>query len=177
MSQANASAIKRRANINPSPPIASASSPLSPKSTSPTAPGLTLPQVIELIDNRLIKLESFMNDSGKQVRQEEPAALNNVFSEIIDEYNHRFEVLADELATMKGVILKLQTYTMDVNKTLMEERIHVLSDLTASPRSTLLETVPYVEQIADPQQETESSTSVDIRNLAKTELEASLDAQ
>ena len=176
MSQANASAIKRRANINPSPPITGASTQnnaqISPKSTSSIAPGLTLPQVIELIDNRLIKLEKFMNDTGKPVSQEEPAALNNVFSEIIDEYNHRFEVLADELSTMKGVILKLQTYTMDVNKTLMDERIHVLSDLSVSPRSENIS----IEQIADTQPETESNTSVDIRNLAKTELEASLDA-
>jgi hypothetical protein len=30
---------------------------------------------------------------------------------------------------MKDIVLKLQSYTMEVNKTLMEERINVFSDL------------------------------------------------
>jgi hypothetical protein len=30
---------------------------------------------------------------------------------------------------MKDTIMKLQTYTMDVNKMLLEERVNVLSDL------------------------------------------------
>jgi len=30
---------------------------------------------------------------------------------------------------LKDIVLKLQAYTMEVNKTLYEERIHVLSDM------------------------------------------------
>ena len=30
---------------------------------------------------------------------------------------------------MKDIVLKLQSYTMDVNKTLLQERINVFSDL------------------------------------------------
>ena len=51
------------------------------------------------------------------------------FAEMTSEFNHRFEMLADEIGTLKDIVLKLQSYTMEVNKTLMEERIHVLSDL------------------------------------------------
>jgi hypothetical protein len=45
-----------------------------------------------------------------------------------DEYNARFDIIADEIGSLKDMLLKLQAYTMDVNKTLMEERIRILSD-------------------------------------------------
>ena len=38
-------------------------------------------------------------------------------------------MLAQEVADLKDIVLKLQSYTMDVNKTLFEERIQVLSDM------------------------------------------------
>jgi hypothetical protein len=38
-------------------------------------------------------------------------------------------MIAEEVANLKDIVLKLQSYTMDVNKTLLEERIHILSDL------------------------------------------------
>ena len=38
-------------------------------------------------------------------------------------------MIVTELNTLKDTVLQLQTYTMDVNKTLFNERIHVLSDL------------------------------------------------
>ena len=60
----------------------------------------------------------------------------NVLEKIIDEFNGRFEIFAEEIANMKDVIMKLQSYTMDVNKTLLEERFHVLSDLGISQNGT-----------------------------------------
>ena len=50
-------------------------------------------------------------------------------NQLADEFNSKFEILAGELAELKDIVLKLQTYTMDVNKTLYEERIQVLSDM------------------------------------------------
>ena len=41
----------------------------------------------------------------------------------MDEFNARFELLADEIANMKNIVLSLQSYTMDVNKMLLEERV------------------------------------------------------
>jgi hypothetical protein len=38
-------------------------------------------------------------------------------------------MLAEEITTMKDVIMKLQAFTMDVNKTLFEERIQIMSDM------------------------------------------------
>ena len=103
--------------------------------------GLTLPQVISVIDTRLIVLETFMKDT-KEGKTQMP--LNNVppvplvsqpvpeVNEIMEEMDTRFDILAREIADLKDVVLKLQAYTMDVNKTLLEERIHILSDLDAS---------------------------------------------
>lgn len=47
----------------------------------------------------------------------------------MNEMQSRYEILAQEIGELKDIVLKLQVYTMDVNKTLLEERIHILSDL------------------------------------------------
>lgn len=90
--------------------------------------GLTLPQVIALIDKRLTTLETFTET------QEQPSTVSVSDSDIdarinpvVEEYNTRFDIIADELASLKDTLMKLQTYTMEVNKTLMEERIRILS--------------------------------------------------
>jgi hypothetical protein len=38
-------------------------------------------------------------------------------------------MLAGEVEGLKDIVLKLQAYTMEVNKTLYEERVQVLSDM------------------------------------------------
>ena len=57
MSRAVASAKQRRAGVSAPEPPAALSAP------APPANGLTLPQVIALVDTRLIKLEKFMKDT------------------------------------------------------------------------------------------------------------------
>ena len=111
-------------------------------SRNPTT-GLTLPQVISVIDTRLIVLENFMKET-KQFSENITMASNPVDSQtqepgqgqdqsfqnhVIEEFETRFDILAGEIADLKDIVLKLQTYTMDVNKTLLEERIHILSDI------------------------------------------------
>jgi hypothetical protein len=143
MSRAIASARQRRAGIEP----ATTSSP-KPVQQTPAANGLTLPQVISLVDTRLIKLEQFMKDSlenGRFVKsvneievkdmdgntvalESDPAQLTDL-NQILDEFNNRFVMLAEEIGQLKDTLMKLQTYTMDVNKMLLEERVNVLSDL------------------------------------------------
>ena len=134
MSQALASARKRRGVPQNTPE-------LSPQQRTPQQPnvnnaGLTLPQVISIVDKRLTTLEQFMKD----VKETGVTTTNNINlsetsqelqqqSNWIEEFNHRFEVLAEEINNIKDVVLKLQSYTMDVNKTLLDERINVFSDL------------------------------------------------
>jgi hypothetical protein len=140
-SSAVASARKRRAGITQTNPLENTQS----ASASPQqAQGLTLPQVISVIDTRLIKLEKFMNETKdnrdlyinvpipqtqtQPISNTEQSTISNL-SEIIDEFQQRFVLLAEEINSLKDTIIKLQTYTMEVNKTLLEERINILSDL------------------------------------------------
>jgi len=101
--------------------------------------GLTLPQVISVIDTRLIVLETFMKDTKEGKLQEAQVSQTPLIpvpetNEIMEEMDTRFDILAREIADLKDIVLKLQAYTMDVNKTLLEERIHILSDLDPSVR-------------------------------------------
>jgi len=164
----------------------------SPVQTS-NGPGFTLPQVIAVVDKRLTNLEAFMKDvkaNGQMnVQVNNQSAKPNVsfsldgdsqgtsdssayvpssaFNDMVSEFNNRFEILAVELASLKDTIIKLQTYTMDVNKTLMEERVHVFSDLgnttiTTSDNAMNTETT-YLNEQSD-------TSSLDLKDLVNAEL-------
>jgi prefoldin subunit 5 len=91
--------------------------------------GLTLPQVIALVDKRLNSLESYVQtQTQNEIAQPNQSDIDARLTPIIEEYNARFDIIADELASLKDTIMKLQTYTMEVNKTLMGERIRILSE-------------------------------------------------
>jgi len=144
MSASNAAARKRRAPQSEAPlPVPAPVNTRQQPQINSTTNNLTLPQVISILDNRLIKVESFMKENQSLVnqssintnstkletetQQEQKQDSTNIW---IDEFNNRFELLAEEIGSLKDIVLKLQSYTMDVNKTLMEERINVFSDLT-----------------------------------------------
>ena len=132
MNNSNAAAKKRRDGIQPNipPPPTNASS-------TPTqninSTGLTLPQVIAVIDRRLINLETFMKESKDTDNTPSDSAdgsttpSNSIvmdvgeFNNFVDEINQRFQVLAEEVNGLKDALLKLQGYTMDVNKVLLSE--------------------------------------------------------
>ena len=135
MSQGLAAARKRRAPASltptnmPPPPTASSQQQPNP------AMGLTLPQVIALVDQRLVIVETFMKNMQSS---ETPGFVSdanimspgdNATNPILEEINSRYDVLAEEVINLKNIVLSLQSYTMEVNKTLMEERIRILSDV------------------------------------------------
>lgn len=124
MSQANAAARKRRAG---GATLQENSVPV--QSSVPQSPsGLTLPQVISLVDKRLVTLETFMKES-KTATPVSSSPSEESMNVMADEFNSKFEMLAGEVAELKDIVMKLQSYTMEVNKTLFEERIQVLSDM------------------------------------------------
>jgi hypothetical protein len=131
MSQANAAAIRRRAptaqTLSSQPKVGSGPVGQAPPPTAPSS-GLTLQQAISLIDARLLKLEAFAKNAPQS--QSAPAMTGGSFpAGLIDEFNSRFEILAGEIDSLKDIVLRLQSYTMSVNKTLLEERISILSDI------------------------------------------------
>lgn len=158
-----AAAKKRRAppSINEPPPAQNRQL----NSAGPTPPinpnALTLPQVINIVDKRLIALEIFMketkasSDTGSSSASGSDSNINNEDLEtILQEFGSRFEILAEEIGNLKDVVMKLQTYTMDVNKMLLDERIHILSDIdnTSDPTAnhnliTLNENIKLDEEL------------------------------
>ena len=144
MSQANAAARKRRAGgatLQDNGVPAQTNNNLQPQTPKG---GLTLPQVISLVDKRLITLETFMKESKSSLQNVSvqsqkqsnvsdtsgsASASEDAVNQLADEFDTKFTLLAQEVAELKDIVLKLQTYTMEVNKTLYEERIQVLSDM------------------------------------------------
>jgi hypothetical protein len=138
MSRAIASARQRRAGVTPTeaPPVVS--------QKTPEQNGLTLQQVISLVDTRLTKLEKYMNDAKDTEKNvhfsQDPSAEEGVvdISTILEDFNNRFVMLAEEISTLKDSLLKLQSYTMDVNKMLLEERNSLSYTETERDNSTFL---------------------------------------
>jgi hypothetical protein len=136
MSQANAAARKRRAGGSSMP---GAPEPMV-QQQPPAGAGLTLPQVIALVDKRLVNLETFMKETKASVpkpsvplpsvpQPSAPAPSAEMDDALVEEINTKFELLATEVAELKDMIVKLQSFTMEVNKKMFEERIQLLSDV------------------------------------------------
>ena len=121
MSAANSSAKKRRAPASLEPPKPAGPS-MSPMNTP--AGGMTLPQVISLIDKRLTNLEMMTKTlSDKQDAYDAEAPLSSAGEAMTPpDIQERFEVMADEIANLKNIVMSLQAYTMDVNRMLLEGR-------------------------------------------------------
>lgn len=129
------SARKRRAEIQANPPAPNKTIPPpafpnagrnAPSGGAPAAPvgagagALTLQQIINITDRRLSALESaIQKGTGATTSTATAPALAQ---EAIDEIYSRFDILLGEVAELKDTLMKLQTFTMEVNKTLFEER-------------------------------------------------------
>ena len=162
MSRSNAAAIRRRvtnvqnnfnnppvtpdniiSDITPPPPIpAKQSSSLNPR------------QLLNELDSRVNLIEESLQNSDSSNKP-------NII-DIIDEFNSRFEMMATEISDLKDTIFKLQSYTMDVNKMLLDERIQILSDIPTQASHDI--------KNLDTNTNTNPLTSVDMRELVNEEI-------
>ena len=130
------SAKKRRANIvqpvsEPQPQT---------QQQQPNRNLMSLPQVLKVFDTRLNAIESNVKElqssstttTEASDSKESSISIATEMQEILGEYEERFQVLANEIQSMKEIVLKLQSYTMDVNKTLLEERVQIMSSSTTA---------------------------------------------
>lgn len=81
--------------------------------------GLTIHQVIQALGVRISKLEENSSNTKSD------PSLNTLDHE---EINTRFDILVNEIAEIKDILIKLQSFTMEVNKSLYEDRIQILSE-------------------------------------------------
>lgn len=112
MSAALSAAKKRRAPIAEPPRVGSIVAPQQEQQPQ-QAGGLTLQQVIALIDKRLTNLETQIINGNESPEIED----------MTEEYENRFDILAQEISELKQTVLSLQTYTMEVNEMLLDERL------------------------------------------------------
>ena len=125
MSSSNAAAIRRRVGSQgvhaqvPTQSIAQSST----SAPSPAPAQMTLQQVISTVDKRLTQLETIVKSNNNNTNDSSDLPL------VVDEFNNRFELVVTEINSLKDIVMKLQSYTMEVNKMLVDERIHILSDL------------------------------------------------
>ena len=174
MSAANAAAIRRRANIqNNTPAVSMPNSQTTTNTTQANNQRVTLTQFINNLDTRIKTLEENTGNIEN----------NNLDSKIIDEYNTRFEILANEIGELKDVILKLQSFTMEVNKSLYDDRIHIMSDIPLPPsvnnetNNNLInqlnnESEISMEKSDEDTNDNVNTTYVDIKTMVEEEISA-----
>jgi hypothetical protein len=95
----------------------------------------TLQEVIAVMDSRLSALELGASNNQppssmvvSQTEEDLENLVQNLMGPHLEEFNHRYEILATEMLAVKNVVMKLQSYTLDVNKMLVDERIRVMAD-------------------------------------------------
>jgi hypothetical protein len=116
MSAASLSAAKKRRaansnDLNSSNPSTSSTNSFINRPSS--SGGLPLQTIISTLNTRLTKLEQ--NTTSRN------PSIDNI------EIDSRFQLLVEEISEIKEMVLKLQSFTMEVNKTLFDERIKILS--------------------------------------------------
>jgi hypothetical protein len=192
---------KRRANLNTNQPVpignSSRQDQVSGAGTvqhgqgqvqKPNGP-MTLPQAFSIIDTKILKLSEelekiksspTMNNTQQDgfIKAEQEASF---MKELVDEYETRFEMIAEQINTLNNTVLKLHTYTMEVNQKLLEKagimdvqpigliERGTLSERSSSPKSV---TVITSEQQADTEilvQNTEDDSGDNVPNVISTE--------
>lgn len=131
MSAALSAAKKRRAptSIQPETPRMGGSNGPNGDMQTQSTQGMTLPQVISLIDKRLIQLELFSKNFQTSMKNGTVAGStavpevnkDEIVNAVLEEFQSRFDVMAEEIAEMKQIVMHLQSYTMDVNKMLLSQ--------------------------------------------------------
>tara|TARA_B100001059_G_scaffold164398_1_gene163916 strand:- start:1525 stop:2202 length:678 start_codon:yes stop_codon:yes gene_type:complete len=172
---------KRRANISqPTPNVGNGS-------YQPTAQAqaqrnmMTIPQVLKLLDSRIVKLEK-----NVPTVQETSSEVVDSFSEekgkiqeVLQEYDERFQVVVDEMQQIKDMVLKLQSYTMEVNKTLLEERMEYMKGVTPETETITMKeaavTTPEIVSTSDDDEEDDEVANTMANTLDQTQIDTNID--
>lgn len=138
---------KRRANMAPTPPNINQQSTQSTAPQTPTRGNVTLPQVLSMMERRILQLESnikngnTVSSSNMAIDDRSIIEKDEGLKSVLDEYEARFEMLATQFNEMKDLVLKLQSYTLEVNKMLLEKS-NILEEQSVLLSNTYLDGMP-----------------------------------
>ena len=141
-----AAAKRRRAGIQSSTPEPQ-NAPVQPQ---PMQPKMNIVQYLASLEKRVVTLET-----QKQAIQTEDETLNHIQVEVetsegkshipivtfMESMDARFQMLVEEIASIKDTVLKLQTFTMEVNQKLFHELT-----ATAQPETETTETTDVLDE-------------------------------
>ena len=125
----------------PAPPRGQQLSPQAPPPTPPQPPAtpqrLNPQQYLSMLESKILALEKNMTSRPAiQIEVNGPDGKKQMeLSDYMAEIDQKFMVLAEELSTLKDSMLKLQSFTMEVNQTLftrLENNIQVSENITQS---------------------------------------------
>jgi len=132
MSSSNAAAIRRRVNNPPKEVSNEITQNSNQQSTNQS----------DANNKRKPSFQQYVMEIEQRVKnlEENIPNQNTIFNPaMLEEFNSRFEILAHELHDMKDTIMKLQAFTMEVNKSMHDERIHILSDIGNTNSNSLVD--------------------------------------
>ncbi len=118
---------------------------------------MSLQQVITVFDKRLLVLEKAVIENKAPIESQNISVNNELnivqnqkmvemvemvetlredlkitLTEQSKEFDYRTTILANEITELKDIVIKLQSYTLEINKTLVEERQHFFSETEPS---------------------------------------------
>ena len=125
-----AAAKRRRAGIQPTTPQPQTNIPLQSQQSQPVQPRMNIAQYLTSLEKRIVTLESQKPDvktedetlDNIQVEVETPEGKTHIpIVTFMESMDARFQMLVEEIASLKDTVLKLQTFTMEVNQKLFHE--------------------------------------------------------
>jgi hypothetical protein len=128
-----AAAKRRRAGIQPTTPQPQTNIPLqttSAQQPQSAQPRMNIVQYLASLEKRVVTLESQKPDvkpedetlDNIQVEVETPEGKTHIpIVTFMESMDARFQMLVDEIASLKDTVMKLQTFTMEVNQKLFHE--------------------------------------------------------
>ena len=127
MSNSIAAAKRRRAGIQSSTPDVTASPQANLSNNQSTNPKLSIQNFVVLLDKRISTLEESIKSNTEpnniKLELETPEGKKVMkITEYMEEMDTKFNMLAEEIMNMKDIVLKLQSFTMEVNKSLVSSQ-------------------------------------------------------
>jgi hypothetical protein len=151
MSNSLASAKRRRANMQPE----TTSTPTPSPAPSQPQSKMTIPAYLSLLESRLLQLEKRVDGSDGTTLMVEMDTLDGTkntmkITDYMEDMDKRFHMLAEEITSMKDIVLSLQRYTLEVNQNLLNQMTSSNPELSTMQPPVIEEEVTQMNTVPEP---------------------------